>query len=111
MTSGSEPAPRDVGNLIERCRNVVRAGFPQARAMTIANVRSSGETDHLHAGGKPGLNATHAVLDDDAVRRLRVHSLRRQQEDIRIRLAALDHLGAEDVRAEAGRKVQNIKTD
>ena len=69
--------------------------------MAGAAVAAAGEADHRHAGGQCGRDPGQAVLDHQAVARVRAQARRGVEEEIGGWLAARHLDGAVDVRVEA----------
>ena len=73
-------------------------GAPRAQTLgvAVAHVSAGQQAHHRHAGGDPGGHARLAVLDHQGASGIDAHGLSRVQEQVGVRLAALDLQAGED---------------
>ncbi len=69
----------------------------------------AGKADRGHAGGARRADTERRILDDNASARRKTETLRREQEQVRRRLAMRDLLGAEDILAEQRREAGDLE--
>src|SRR5215475_5356452 len=75
-------------------------GRPQHGLVPAGTMAAAEKAEHSHAGSDGPGDPGHAVLDDDAVLRHRLHLLGGEQEEVGRRLAALDLGRRENMRRE-----------
>ena len=86
------------------------SGVFQLEIMTVANVAGGTQTNGRHPSGDRRPDAASAILNHETFVRLYAQLVRGEQENIRMRLAPRDHIGAEDMAAEFGFQRQHLKT-
>ena len=79
--------------------------------MSFANVRASHKTNDSRARGHSRLNAADTIFDDNTCYWIDLHSGGSVQEDIGVRLAALDLRRAKHVRTKNVPQVQQLETE
>ena len=82
----------------------------QADIMALANMTGGAQADRRHPCRDRRFNSARAVLDHETRIRVDAQFFGGKQENIGMRLAARDHVGAEDVAAELRFQLQNRKT-
>ena len=87
------------------------AGLAQPEVVTRSNMRGGAQSDRRHSCRDRRRDAAGAILDDQAGSWIDPEFLGREQEDVGMRLAAPDHVGAEYIGAETVREAEDRQAE